>query len=107
MPARDLRLLLIAAAVTSVALLLAALAGQMELVAYAAPLCVVAVPLLAGRYVGEDTLERLREGTDPEIRYTRAPLLPGVRPSKSALPRGGRLIAQALAERAPPALALT
>ena len=88
MPARDLRSSF-AAAVTSVALLLAALAGQMELVAYAAPLCVVAVPLLAGRYVGEDTLERLRGGTEPGVATPGLPVLPGARPSKSALPRGG------------------
>ena len=107
MPARDQRVLLVAAAITSVALLLAALAGQVELVAYAAPVCVVAVPLLAGRYVGEDTLERLRGRTEPRGRHTRIPVLPGARRSESVLPRGGRLIAQALAERAPPAPALT
>ena len=107
MPSRDQRLLLLAAAVASVALLLAALAGHMELLAYAAPVCVVALPLLAGRYVGEDALERLRERAESDVRHTRAPVLPGVRPSKSTLPRGGRLIAQALAERAPPALAQT
>jgi hypothetical protein len=106
MPARDQRLLLLAAAVASAALL-GALAGQMELVAYAAPLCVVALPLVAGRYVGEDALERLRARSEPGIRHTRVPLLPGVRRSKSTFPRGGRLIAQALAERAPPAPALT
>jgi hypothetical protein len=88
-------------------LLLAALAGQMELIAYLAPLCVVALPLLAGRYVGEDALERLRKRAEPGTHYTGAPVLPGARSSKAALPRGGRLIAQALAERAPPALALT
>ncbi len=107
MPARDQRLLVLAAVATSAALLLAALAGHAELIAYAAPLCVVALPLLAGRYVGEQTLERLRERVEPEHRRGAAPLLPGARRSMSAFPRGGRLIAQALAERAPPARALT
>jgi hypothetical protein len=107
MPARDQRLLLLAAVATSAALLLAALAGHAELIAYAAPLCVVALPLLAGRYVGEEALERLREGAEPARRHGAAPLLAGARRSMAAFPRGGRLIAQALAERGPPAPALT
>jgi hypothetical protein len=107
MPARDQRLLLVAAVTTSAALLLAALAGHAELIAYAAPLCVVALPLLAGRYLGEETLERLRGRAERARHYAAAPLLPGARRSMSAFPRGGRLIAQALAERAPPAPALT
>jgi hypothetical protein len=107
MPVRDQRVLLFAAVATSAALLLAALAGHAELVAYAAPLCVVALPLLAGRYVGEETLERLRERVEPARRQGAAPALPGARRSMAAFPRGGRLMAQALAERGPPAPALT
>jgi hypothetical protein len=107
MPAREQRLLLLAAVCTAAALLLAAFAGHAELIGYAAPLFVVAVPLLAGRYVGEDTLERLRERAEPERRRDATPSLPGVRRSRNAFPRGGRLIAQALAERAPPAPVLT
>ena len=107
MPAREQRVLLFAAVATSAVLLLAALAGHTDLLAYAAPVLVVALPLLAGRYVGENALERLRERAEPVIRRGAAPLLPGARRSKSTLPRGGRLIAQALAERAPPAPALT
>ena len=53
-PARDQRMLLGAAVGTSALLLLAALAGHPELLAYAAPLFLLAVPLLAGRYVGEE-----------------------------------------------------
>jgi hypothetical protein len=33
-----------------------------ELLPHAAPLFLLAVPLLAGRYVGEDPLERIRYG---------------------------------------------
>ena len=84
-----------------------AFAGHADLIAYAAPLCVVALPLLAGRYFGEETLERLRERAEPARRHGAAPLLPGARRSMAAFPRGGRLIAQALAERGPPSSALT
>jgi hypothetical protein len=106
MPARDQRLLLLAAAATSAALLVAAFTGHADLIAYAAPLCVVVLPLLAGRYVGERTLERLRGRAEPRCRRVAAPLA-GARRSMSSFPRGGRLIAQALAERGPPAAALT
>jgi hypothetical protein len=107
MPKRDQRMLLWGAAATSAVLLVCALAGDVELVGYLLPLCVLAMPLLAGRYVGEDTLERLREGrTARRGRVAPAPLA-GIRRAAAAFPRGGRLIAHALAERGPPAAALT
>ena len=76
MPARDQRLLLAAAVCMCALLLLGALAGHPDVLAFAGPLFLLAVPLLAGRYVGEEALDRL--------------------------PRGGRLIAEALAVRPPP-----
>jgi hypothetical protein len=105
MPARDQRLLLAAAVCTSALLLVAALAGHAELLAYAAPLFLVAVPLLAGRYVGEERLERMRGGFAARRRVAR-PALAASRRSPVLLPRGGRLIAEALAVRPPPGLAL-
>ncbi len=107
MTARDQRMLLVAALGTSALILLAALAGHPELLAYSAPLFLVAVPLLAGRYVGEERLERLRAGLGAR-RRPRPALVRAPRPRAVVLvPRGGRLIAAALAERAPPALALS
>ena len=107
MPAREQRLLLAAALATSALLLLAAFAGHPVLLAYAAPLFVVAIPLIAGRYVGEDRLERLmvvaRRGRPRRI----AAALPGGRRPAALVPRGGRLLARSLAERGPPAVALT
>ena len=106
MPVREQRLLLVAAASISALLLVAALAGHPELLAYAAPLFVLALPLIAGRYVGEDRLERMRGSAEP--RRSRVPvagLLPG-RPAVVSVARGGRLIADALARRGPPRLAL-
>jgi hypothetical protein len=105
MPARDQRLLLACAVGTSCLVLLAALAGHAELIAYAAPLLVVALPLVAGRYVGEERLRRL--GSLARPRRRRAPVArPTARRPAELVPRGGRLIAHALAERGPPAAAL-
>jgi hypothetical protein len=108
MPARDQRLLLGAAFATSALLVLATLAGHADLLPYAAPLFLVAVPLLAGRYVGEDRLERMRTGLRPaRLRPPRAVAPRSARRAVAWLPRGGRLIAHSLAERPPPALALS
>jgi hypothetical protein len=106
MPVRDQRLLLGAALVTSALLLAATVAGHAELLPYVAPLVLVFLPLLAGRYVGEERLERMRSGL--RRRPRRAPrgvVPPARRRPAAALPRGGRLIAHSLAERPPPALA--
>jgi len=103
MPARDQRLLIAAALATSVLLLLAALAGHAELLAYGAPVFLLAVPLLAGRYVGEERLERLREGFTARRRRPRAAPAPAGLRFSVPLPRGGRLIARSLAVRPPPA----
>jgi hypothetical protein len=103
MPARDQRLLVLSAAVTAALVCLLALAGHTELLAYAAPLLVVALPLVLGRYLGEETLERLR--SRPR-RRTRHPRLVAQRVTGRRLgafvPRGARLIAHSLAERGPP-----
>jgi hypothetical protein len=108
MPAREQRLLLVAALGTLALVLLLALAGHPELLAYVSPLLVVAVPLLAGRYVGEQALERLRTTrTAPRPRPAASSAPAGGRRAAALLPRGGRLIAHSLAERGPPAPALS
>jgi hypothetical protein len=102
MPARDQRLLLCGALATSALLLAAAAGGHAELCVYAAPLFILVVPLLAGHYVGEEQLERLRGVRT--VRPRLAPTVaapPGRRPA-ALLRRGGRLIAHSLAERPPP-----
>jgi hypothetical protein len=104
MPGRDRRLLLVSAVAMSALLLVAAAAGHAELLAYAAPLFLLAVPLLAGRYVGEERLERLRgRAVRTPRRRLAAAARPVVRRRDALLPRGGRLIAEALAVRPPPA----
>jgi hypothetical protein len=106
MPARDQRVLLAAAIGTSALLLLAALAGHPDLLVYSAPLFLVAAPLLAGRYVGAEQLERLATGRTAAL-PRRAPVAarPSLRRPAALLPRGGSLIAEALAVRPPPLLA--
>jgi hypothetical protein len=103
MPERDQRLLLSAAFATSVLLLVATLAGHAELLPYAAPLFLLALPLIAGRYVGEEQLERMRCGLHGARRPRRVAAIPATgRRFPASVPRGGRLIAQSLAERGPP-----
>jgi hypothetical protein len=94
-----------AAFATSAALLTAAMAGQAELLSYAAPLFLLAVPLLAGRYVGEERLQRMRSGVRHGRRVPPRGTVPAAgRRLVASLPRGGRLIAHSLAERPPPLL---
>lgn len=65
------------------------------------PLLVLLVPLLAGRYLGEEQLARLAARYAPRRRRPVAAL----RPTRRRMPLsvcGGRLIAASLAERGPP-----
>ena len=95
------------AVATSALVLACALGGQLDLLVYGTPLLLIGLPLLSGRYLGEDTLERLRRA--PATGPRRRPPAPvtGVRRAAVLLPRGGRLIANALAERGPPAPAFS
>ncbi len=105
MERRDTRLLVALAAV-SAALLLAFAAGAVGgLLLYVAPVALLAAPLLTGRYVGEQSIERLaaRRVARPS-RRTAAPLEVIVRSAGRAFPRGGLLLAAWLAERGPPTL---
>jgi hypothetical protein len=71
----------------------------------AAPVLVFALPLLAGRYVGEEQLARLAAAFVVARRRPAAQLVPAVRRTPHRLPRGGCLIAASLAVRPPPAVA--
>ena len=103
MPDTDQRVWFAGVVAAAAVVLACALGGQLELLVYAAPLVLIGAPLLAGRYLGEDTLERLRR-TPERPRRPRVSEVPGVRRAAVLLPRGGRLIAHALAERGPPAV---
>jgi hypothetical protein len=67
------------------------------------PALLLAVALFAGRYPGERLIERWARSR-PRVRATIARALAPQSPSPTLL-RGGRLIAVALAGRAPPAFA--
>jgi hypothetical protein len=93
------------AALTIVWLLGLELLGVEAAVAYLSPALLILLPLLGGRYPGDEALARVtRRRARPVRRPPRAALpLRRHRPS-ALLPRGGRLVATALAGRGPPAL---
>ncbi|HEY1273973.1 MAG TPA: hypothetical protein VGF25_03655 [Thermoleophilaceae bacterium] len=107
MPVGEQRLLVLAMVLTSIALLLAGATGHEELLAYAAPVLVLALPLVGGRYVGEDRLVRLASRARSRKlrpRSVAAPVGHGI--ARRSIPRGGLLLGEALAVRPPPRLGL-
>jgi hypothetical protein len=98
------RHLLLGLAALALALGASTLVGVHSDVLLAVPVLLFALPLLAGRYVGEERLARLAAAF-VSIRDRAGGSLPTApRRSPRALPRGGRLIAASLAVRPPPAL---
>jgi len=71
-----------------------------------APALAFAVPLLAGRYLGERAIERARTARTaaPAPRRRSTAAAPRRRPSLAVVPRGGLLLASSLATRPPPSL---
>jgi hypothetical protein len=104
MPRRDRQLLLGLAAMT-LALASLTLLGVHSDVLLAVPVLVFALPLLSGRYLGEEQLARLAAAFLGRRRRPAATIAPHARRIERRLPRGGRLIAAALAVRPPPAAA--
>jgi hypothetical protein len=79
-------------------------AGVDSDVLLAAPALAFVLPLLAGRYVGEERLARLAAAFAPARRRPAGTLAPTAPRAPHAPARGGRLIASALAVRPPPVL---
>jgi hypothetical protein len=82
-----------------------ALTGAETGLLYLAPALVLALPLVLGRYLGEEQLAELAGAS----RARRAPLrarIPAPRGYVRVMHRGGRLVASAMAKRPPPAGAL-
>lgn len=103
MPRSEHRRLALSALVTAVAVVVAGLAGNAELVAYAAPIVVLALPLVAGRYAGEERIARLAARIQRGNLHRRPTAdRPLHRRVVVTVPRGGRLIADSLAVRPPP-----
>ncbi len=103
MAVREQRLLVLSALVSSVLLLAGAVAGLGELLAFAAPVLVLALPLLAGRYLGEERIARAAGRMRARRSRPRSVAVPmaRLRPARTVV-RGGRLIAMSLAVRPPP-----
>ncbi|UUY06109.1 hypothetical protein LRS13_11520 [Svornostia abyssi] len=104
MSSHDLRHLLLAlTAVGVLCVLPIALGAPIDLL-LAAPVLLLALPLLAGRYLGEETLDRLARVVAARRRpRTVAALLSTARGPRVLLARGGALLARSLAVRPPPA----
>jgi hypothetical protein len=103
MPRRDLRLLLGLIVLALAWGVLQSLSGYDAGWTFLMPAVLVALPLLAGRYLGEDAIVRLGLRTRPR-RAARAPRVEGrsLAPRR-LLHRGGALVASSLAVRPPPA----
>jgi len=99
------RQLLFALAGLTLALALLTRVGVHSDVLLAAPVLVFALPLFAGRYVGEERLARLAAAFDVRRRRPAVALEPNARRAPRTLARGGSLIAVSLAVRPPPPLA--
>jgi hypothetical protein len=84
-----------------------ALTGSTEALLFLAPALLIAIPLIGGRYIGEELVAKLasgrRSGRVRSAAYRARPLAPAP-PTWPA--RGARLIALSLAKRPPPAALL-
>jgi hypothetical protein len=106
MPPRGHRLVLLTFALVVAAWMTAeTLTGMQTGLLYLAPALVLALPLILGRYVGEEQLVGLagRARTRPRRRVSR---IAGPRSYARVMQRGGRLVASGMAKRPPPAAAL-
>jgi hypothetical protein len=99
---RDLRPLLAVAALGVVVALAESVAGLHSGLLLLSPALVLLLPLLAGRYLGEERLERLVARRAAPRRRRPVSAAPPRRRPRAVVARGGRLLASALAERGPP-----
>jgi hypothetical protein len=104
MPRRDQCILLGLAALTVLFAVVQSVTGISEDVLLAAPVLLLLLPLLAGRYVGEEGIARLSACLAAPRRRSLALRAAAPLRAPRVLARGGRLIAVALAQRGPPAL---
>ena len=97
------RQLLFALAGIALALASLTLVGVHSDVLLTVPVLVLALPLLGGRYVGEEQILRLAAAFLAARRRPAPALSPTTGGAPPRLPRGGRLLAFSLAVRPPPA----
>jgi len=104
MDRRDLRLVLALAAASMAWIVVQGVAGLGDGFVMLAPALALALPLLAGRYLGEEAIERVLVALAARTASRGRPCQIAPRhPRVPLLPRGGRLIAASLATRPPPA----
>jgi hypothetical protein len=79
-----------------------AVTGSTDALLFLAPALLIAIPLLGGRYIGQDLIVKLVERrARPPRRAASSPVSPPTAPA-GWRPRGTRLIAFSLAKRPPP-----
>lgn len=105
---RDMTVLALVSLVTMLVALLETLGATHAGLLHLAPALVLLLPLVAGRYVGEDRLARLATNVRvPVVLRAPASVVPQLsRTARVLAARGARLLAASLAERGPPAVAL-
>jgi uncharacterized iron-regulated membrane protein len=101
--ARCDRRLLLGLGATTLALAAAVVFGVHNDLLLALPCLLFVLPLVAGRYLGEERLARLAAAFVSADRRRPPAVATKARRSPRALPRGGTLIAASLAVRPPPA----
>lgn len=104
MSSHDLRHLLLALTAVGVLCVLPIVLGAPIDLLLAAPVLLLALPLLGGRYLGEEALDRLVRVAASRRRPRALASVPStVRGARVLLARGGALLARSLAVRPPPA----
>jgi hypothetical protein len=83
---------------------LLALTGSTDVLLFLAPALLIAIPLLGGRYLGEEMIARFVARRARPRPRSAAPRRTAPPAPATWLPRGTRLIAFGLAKRPPPAL---
>lgn len=78
-----------------------ALSGSTDVLLFLAPSLLIAIPLLFGRYPGEELIAQLQARRTPRPPRPRR-ALPTPRPPRTWRPAGSHLIAFSLAKRPPP-----
>jgi uncharacterized SAM-binding protein YcdF (DUF218 family) len=104
MPRRDRIILLVFASLVAAWLVVQALTGSETGLLYLAPALVLALPLVGGRYVGEERLSLLAAKRTLRPRRAASRLV-ATHTFERPMRRGGRLVASSLAKRPPPAAA--
>jgi hypothetical protein len=104
LPRRDRVVLLSFALLVAAWMVAEALTGSQTGLLYLAPALVLALPLILGRYVGEEQLAGLANRVRSRPRRRVSPVT-GPRSYARVMQRGGRLVASGMAKRPPPAAA--